>query len=684
MDEPLTDETPIGPQLEIPMPEGDGDASAWNTRIQQAKERQKWHRDAFRWQTNVDRYSSKGGDDQNLDPNIDVLLPKDFSYTEQKKPLLFYQLAEVMVSPTRPDVSPEAASLLQQVLNELFQPSQMNVLSTVHEILTDCLVPAGAGVLKLGYDVVVDASMPEVPLEIRPAGMDPITGLPTPPMVEMVPNIISEKPFAERVSPIDWFYDAGFRLSDWKKCSWQGVRFRMPTHVAAKKYNIPEDDLRRGGRSVSTPSNDQSLAPDREKQAFGGVEGIEIYYYASLFDPAVSDPDVVRCLVFLDGRDEPVYHSNCGLQKVENNRVVGGLRRIPIYPLTLRYVSDMPVPPSDCTMSRVIVDELSRGRSQMIEQRDRNVPMRWANKDRLDPSQVTKIQNGQTQEILLVSGMAPGEEVMGGIAQSAYPQENFNFNSIGERDLNESWALSSANLGIAEQAGRTATELSQRQEGTANRMGSEQAKAELWFTTVAEGLAAIVQQFSDRSQWLKILGPQGEAQWKEWSKQDIQGEFAFTIRPDSAKRIDQAAERKFRLDALNLLINIPGINQPELIKWAAPSLGLNPQTILAPPAPPQPPPTSVSLNIQADQLSPLDPSFAATVEVLKQRGINITIQPAPLAMQEAIQQNGQPQPGAQQPDGPVQAAPGATPINKHAAAETGKLPGAGSAQTRVQ
>jgi len=662
--------------------EGPNSAGAWNTRITDAKELIKYHRERWYWTQNTDRAAGKGGNDPLLPRDV-ALLPKDYSYSEQKKPLLFYQLPEVVLTPARPDVPAGTAQLFAAVLNDMVGPTQMNALPMVNEVLTDILVASGVGICKLGYETYIDPLQPTTQIQTgeQPGAPDPMTGAPImEPMFEEVPNIITEKYFVSRISPNDFLFDVAFRGSDWAKCPWMGWRFRIPEHVAVQRYGIPQDKLKSSAINGQAPTMEQSLAPDREKQRLGGVEGVEIYYKGADFDPEVGDPDLIRCLVFIDGFKEPVKHEDCRCQMVENNRVTAGLRRIPIYPLTLHYVSDMALPPSDCAMSRVLVDEQSRGRTQMWQQRDRNVPLRGVDTTKLTPDALQKILSGQWQEIIPFEGLDNGQVPLFGVPQSAYPQENFNFNNIAERDIQECWGMSGHNLGQQEASGRTATELSLRQQGTETRMATEQARVELWWVSIVEGLAAMLQLNADLPQYARIVGEQGAQQIVEWTKQNIAGEFAFTIRPDSARKIDQTAERKFRLDAMNLMMNIPGINQGELIKWAAPSLGLNPDTLIKPPAPPPPEPPDVSITIRTESLNPFAPEYANVVTLLKARGIDLAPQPT-----QAAPSAPQP-PGAQPPTGagPVQAGAGVPPISKHSALQTGQLPGGGSATTRPQ
>lgn len=685
----MADEQPPPDAIQnLPFAEqGPGSISDWQSKLEQAKKTVKTIADDFAWTKNVERYVTKGL--RSAPSDHTVQLPKDYSYTEQKKPLLFFQLPDVMLSPARPDVTAESAQLFQAVLNHKVSPKEMNCKAAVDECLVDALVPAGIGILKLGYEAFVNPRQKTKPQQVgeQPA-VDPMTGQPQldpmgqpvlEPVIVEVPNIIRERYFGERVSPVDFFWDNSFRGSDWAKCSWMAVRFRMSAAMARTLWGLEDDRAIRHASEGKQPDQYESLAPDRTTQTFGGVEGLEVWYHAVDVDPECGDPDHIRYFVWLDGMPEPIIHQDSPYQDVPDGVVMNGLRRIPIYPFTLRYVSDFPIPPSDCAQSRVIVDELSQGRTQMIQQRDRNLPLRGIDISKYSPDSRQKLVDAGIQEIIPFDGVTAGENPLFGLTNSAFPQENFNFNNYGERDLQECWALSGPNLGVTNTSGRTATELSMAQQGTETRMGSEQTRVEAWWVDFVMGLAALLQKFATETEYVQILGPAGAMQIVGWNNQQIAGEYAFQIRPDSSKRLDQVAERKFRLDTYNLLRNDPLINQEELDRWMMPSLGMNPDKMIKPPQPPQPEPPKISINIGAENLSPLAPEYENVRTVLAERGINLPPRPgSPAALQQGAQPPNGTQPGApgQGAQPPHPGAPGGVaPLNKRAIDMTGQLPG---------
>lgn len=719
---------PVTAKLAIPLPsEGANSLGYWSTQIEQAKEAIKKTRETFGWNVNTERYVGKFHRTAPTKHRVD--LPKDFSYTEQKMALLFFQTPEVVLTAARPDVTADTALLAQSVLNELVGPDQLNAKQTIDEILKDVLVPAGIGIGVIGYDAFVDPQQPTVQMEVgqEPAldasgtpvlepvidpmsglpAFDPTTGMPQmrqtmQPIYEDVPNILREQYSFARVSPVDFLYPASFRGSDWQKAPWIGYKFRLSPHVASQLYGLTPEQARDLGQGAIQPDMDQSLAPDRSIQKLEGVDGVVIWYRAIEVDATVGDPERIRRLVLLNGQT-PITHDDSPFQTINEGRVIEGLKGYPIFPLVLRTVPDSPLPPSDCAMSRVLVDELSEGRTQMLQQRDRNVSLRGVNIDKIAPVEAQKLLNPGIQELIQFSGLDPGEMPIFGLAQSSFPDENFTFNNIGDRDVQECWAISANQLGVSQTAGRTATEISGMAAATESRMEAERIRVLRWWTSVAQGLFTLVQRYAPDPQiariqtpdgqvveqqmgeplFVQVLGPEGAQRLTAWTKQDIQGQFAFHVRPDSSRRIDQAAERKFRVDVFNLLGNDPTLNRQELIRWMAPTLGLDPEKLFLPPQPPKEPEPRISLSLSVSAQDLANPLIAPTViPILQAQGL--LPKDVPMPAPGGGPASGEAVPGSPSPAQPplAQAQGRIPPVNQHQADLTGALPGAGAATSR--
>jgi hypothetical protein len=335
----------------------------------------------------------------------------------------------------------------------------------------------------------------------------------------------------------------------------------------------------------------------------------------------------------------------------------------PIHPLTLRFLPGSAYPVSDVGIARPISEEISLGRTQMIQFRDRALPQRWFDRTNLTPEIVAKLERGELMGNIGVDGN--GKELIGVIALPMFPRDNFEFNEIGNKDLRDTWAIRPATV---ETEGRTATEVRDASAVSDVRLDKERTKFLRWFTTGAAKFASLLQQFKDDAAYVEIVGPDGQKALQAWDRKAVQGEFVFTAKPDSALRLDADVERRQAANLYNLIGRDPNVRRTELLKALLTKHNLDPEKIVVetPPAEPKPEPPKISLALKGEDL--MNPQVLG---ILAQLGIEImppidpmTGQPVPKPPQAPAQAGA---PGAAQPV--QQPHPGAVPtaeaINRH-------------------
>ena len=62
-----------------------------------------------------------------------------------------------------------------------------------------------------------------------------------------------------------------------------------------------------------------------------------------------------------------------------------------------------------------------------------------------------------------------------------------------------------------------------------------------WYARAAEKLGALIQMFADESAYVNITGPDGGKILKEYTKLDIPGKYAFTVKPNATAPVDATA-----------------------------------------------------------------------------------------------------------------------------------------------
>jgi hypothetical protein len=646
------------------------------------------------WKNNVRAYMGKVLDSTPRDHIVNV--PLEYSYVEQKKSQLVFQVPELHLKPKNPQSAP-AVPTFQAAVNHELGPENADAPTLIDEMATDVLLCGIAG-SKIGYAAEIRTR--KVPV-MEPAPPDPMSGMPpidpqtqqpamvqaqrpvtspdgmmqfgpdgqpvTEPAFEDEPYLADEKFFWEEFPTEDLLIPVEFVGSNFDRAAWLGMKFVMDFNQAKKELKLPDDFA----ATIQTPRETLSSEerPNRDGGALKQVEGYEIWYKAAVFatdeDPL---PKQIKQLVLIKGHNKPVKHENSpyqwlgdGQEGRPNDGKLHGMEGFPIHPLTLRFLPGSAYPVSDVGIARPLSEEISLGRTQMVQFRDRSIPQRWFNRDGgMTQETLAKIENGEIMANVGVSGN--GNELMGVIALPTFPRDNYQFNEIGEKDLRDTWAIRPATV---ETEGRTATEVRDATAVSDVRLDKERTKFLRWFTTGGAKFASLLQQFKDDAAYVEIVGADGQKALQAWDRKAIQGEFVFTAKPDSALRLDADVERRQAANLYNLIGRDPNVRRTELLKALLTKHNLDPDKIVVetPPAEPKPEPPKISLALKGEDL--VNPQVLG---ILAQLGIEIMPPIDPMTGQPVPKPPAQPpQAGAAQPmQAPHPgAAPTAEPINRH-------------------
>lgn len=649
---------------------------------------------------NIQRYRAKSLE---VAPSDDtVIVPLDFSYVEQKKAQLFFQTPDVQGEALQPAFEP-AAPIFTAVMNHALGIHGVNAKAAMFEMLTDALCPTGYGVSKIGYQPTVLGTKPvQVGVEPGPPQPGSVLGLaPTPmvPVFEDVPNIVAEKYYWDRFPP-GWFRcPADFRGSDFDKAAWLSMRFEEDYPDGEKGDYKTADDAENMLLVKPSTATGQASTPKRC--------GEEVWYRAAQYDKDAAHPEHIRTFKLYDDDQDalperkdspfqrwvmptqaqpgmpapapqpPLVSYQPGAQPI-------GMPGYPIHVLTLRYLSDAAFPPSDSTMSRQTVDEISEGRTQMFRRRKRALPQTLYDATRVtDPAILAKLESNDNSGMIGVQG-SPGEMFLP-LDKGNFGRDNFAFNDIAQRDLDTTWALG-ANAGVLRSGpGETATKSNQIQSAVDTRLEAERTRVLEYFVKGVAKLAGLYQLFADQDDYVAIVGADGAKQLVAWNKSLIAGKFAFSAKPNSHIRIDAAQSTQQALQAYNQFRKDPNCNEQYLIAEVAQKMGMDPARLYKPSQPPPEEKPTVSWAIKIEDF--YGPGAQVAVEIAKQSGV--VISPAALQAAQTIGALVAAQAAAEQamqaqakPQGQPQAQHGGAasvtePINKHAEQFTGGTPGIG-------
>lgn len=637
---------PPNPMVTIQMTE---DArTKWKGDITRADKRRQIFEPA--WERNLKNYAP---DPTNAEWGSEINPGVDFWQTEQKKDQLFFDTPGIILTP-EPDIDPK---LLPQIakeqagLNRKLGRKGLNAKRLMDQISFDILCPSGMGCSKLGVTRITK----DVPID----PMNPDAGT--------VPVPVYQKIFWERFSTKKVLIPDNFRSTDFDKAPWLGNKFALPTRAGIREFQLPPDF-----KGKSTAANEQVLklpGVPTDETGDDQITGVEIFYRASLYDDDVYHPDHLRQLVFVDGVDDPVVHRDCPYQTFKDGVYQpddpANMPGNPIDISTIRDMSDSAYIPSDCTITRPVVMEMSRYRTQGIDHRDSSNSIRLANEKVFGGDALPKTMKGPHGTFILIpdADFETNRPPVMEVSHPQYSRENFQWQDIFERDLAKITAQSANQTGAQQDHQSSATEVTYVQRSADVRLAAERNRFASEFLRGVAKLHALMKRFETPPGQPPLAG------------------YTYDIKPDSGMHVDAATDRKYALEVYNQLRKDSRVNPEYLLTELAPMLRLDASKLIAPPPPPpKPEPPKISFIVKGEDISPLVPQYANMVEALKEAGVTLT---ATAITPELIQNAALSQP--QKPPSPHEGTPQEAPvISKHSADETGQTPHFGGQAGRVQ
>ena len=616
------------------------------------------------WTTSIDYRRGKPFTSQSDDDQVAVNL--DWSLTKTKQAALFSQVPQVRLS--HHPQSATSGPWLGKFENKLNDTLVIaGVEAAMDECLPDCINASGIGVVMVSFESIsedkevpaIDLSMlpPQMMAQVQATGM--IGGQKVP--MQTVPQIVDRRYVVQRISPSDFLWPLGFTGSNFDNAPWIGRSGRITWAEAMPKFKLKEEEKDKYTGDDKTILD--KLTHDVEKDKIGVdqmVEFDEIFYKEQQYNPESKSYTAIHHLVFLGGKPEPVIDEPWKGQKLDEKAgILIGSMKAPVRVLTTAYITDEAIPPSDSAIGRPQVNEINKCRGQMIKQRERNIPVRWADINRMDPTIMQALMKGTWQSFIPVQG--DGTRVIGEVAKSSHPHEDFKFDEIAKNDLNEEWTIGPNQMGSGAKV-ETKGESSEIANNFQTRVGRERAKVASFFVGIAEVLGSFLCLYEDPAEFGEGFNP-------SYSKA-----LTFSILPDSTVLVDANQ----RLSRLNQFVNTYAKSgfvalEPVLREIAILS-GLDPNTVIKAPDPKPPMEPNVSLRMTGaeDMMNPLllafmiqsgqapKPELIEQAKQLIQSAVTMPLPPAPGGPPPPMGPDGQPLPPP--PGGAPQAPP--TPVGE--------------------
>lgn len=550
------------------------------------------------WTANIDFRRGKQFSSMPDDDTVAVNL--DWSFTKTKQAALFSQIPEVHIahSPESVQAGPWLAAF-ERKLNDTLKKA--GIESTMDEVLPDCINAAGIGIALVSYEALTEPKeVPSIDIATLPPQLQAeamqsgtIGGHPIPTQTINAP--VDKRYTVRRISPADFLWPIDFTGSDFDNAPWLGYTGRMPWAEAQARFGLADED--KDKLITEDRTIEDRLTSDIEKDKVEGDNKVgfdEIFYHTYQYDADAKTFGGIHHLVFLHGRTEPVIDEPWHGQ-IENDQAPGkliGAMKKPVRVLTLTYVSDEDIPPSDSAVGRAQVVELNKGRTHMNKQRARNAPWTWFDVNRLDPAIQTALMRGTWQHAIPVQG--DGSRIIGAVQAPPMHQENFEFDQIAKADLQELWTIGTNQLGGGGGV-ETRGEANVIQSNFQTKVGRERARVASFFVGIAQVLGGLMCLYEDTTEFGQGFDP------------TISEHLSYSIVPDSTVLLDSNQ----RLDKLNNFLNLYAksgwVNLEVVLKEIATLSGLDPNTVIVPPQPQQPEQPNISLRLTGgqDMMNPL-------------------------------------------------------------------------------
>ena len=610
------------------------------------------------WTVSIDYRRGKPFPSQTDEDQVAVNL--DWILTKSKQASLFSQVPKVRLSHP-PESLPKASPWVpkyQSKLNDTLV--EAGIETAMDECLPDCINAAGFGAIVVAYEAITeDRQVPKMDLSQLPPELQSqimttgqLNGQPI--EMETVPYPVDKRYTICRISPSDFLWPINFTGSNFDNAPWIGFSGHLSWAEAVHSFGLKEEDKEKVLGEDKTTMDRLTHDVEREKAESDRRVGFDqIFYKEYKFDENSKSFTTIHHLVFVAGLEDPVIDETWKGQQVGEDGTVIGAQRYPVRVLTLSYLTDEAIPPSDSAIGRPQTNELNKGRTQQIRQRERSLPVRWFDVNRIDPSIQQGLMRGTWQNMIPVQG--DGQRVIGEVARATMPTENFMFDKIAKSDLYDEWGMQFPGQQEGTEESQGDDDQNKSQFNTV--AGRERAKVASFFLGIAEVLGGLMCLYEDASEFGEGFDPA------------ICKLLKYSILADSTVLLS-TSQRLARLNAfVNTYAKSGWVNLEPVLQEIATLTGLDPTIAIKAPDPKPPVEPNISLRLTGveDMLNPL--TLAFLIKSGQAPGQDLIEQAKALIQQavvppQAAQPDGQPLPpgaGSPPPPGPPLPPPGQAP-----------------------
>jgi hypothetical protein len=505
------------------------------------------------WQRMTDLYRGKQFPRTTVTKEDLIVVNLAFSTINVIAPSVSVNHPKIVVSATRPE-NGDRAAFVEAVINYLWRHHDFR--KPFRRAVKDFLI-TGHAWLKVGWKFVEqeralsDTERAELAdeaiLEADAFAMENAAladGLPSDeeiiinvPDTEMV--IVEDQPFVERVSPFDIYIDPEATCIE--DAQWICQRIVRPLDEAKKDKRYKAAARKRLQADGLLYPMFQNRERQEQEQYLLEENRVAIYEYYDIAENTMS--------VFAQSGEEFL------VDPMPMPYAYGQ----PFVMLRNYDVPDYFYPMGDLESIESLQLELDKTRTQLINARKRYARKYLYHERSFGPEGREALESDQDGRLVpVVDENKPLQEVVVPMPQTPLSPEIYNTSAIIEEDINTVSGVSEYARGQMPEIRRTATEASIIADAGNARAADKLAIIEISIGNIARRVIQLMQQFMTGEQMARIAGRGGEDLFITYTREDIIGEFDYTVEGGSTQPINDTIRKQQAVSLLNAMAPLVG------------------------------------------------------------------------------------------------------------------------------
>ena len=505
------------------------------------------------WQRMIDLYRGKQFPRTTVTREDLIVVNLAFSTINVIAPSVSVNHPKIVVSATEQD-NADRATFVEAVVNYLWRHHDFR--KPFRRAVKDFLIN-GHGWLKVGWkfveqertvtEVERDEMVDEAILEAETFAMENAAlagGLPTDEeIIVNVPNtmsvVVEDQPFVERVSPFDIYIDP--EATCMEDAQWICQRIVRPLEEAKKDKRYKAAARRRLTADGILYPMFQNRERQEQEEFLSEEDRVAIYEYYDIASNTMS--------VFSQSGEEFL------VDPIPMPYAYGQ----PFVMLRNYDVPDFFYPMGDLESIESLQLELDKTRTQLINARKRYARKYLYHERSFGPEGREALESDQDGRLVpVVDENKPLQEVVVPMPQTPLSPEVYNTSAIIEEDINTVSGVSEYARGQMPEIRRTATEASIIADAGNARAADKLAIVEISIGQIARRVIQLMQQFMTGEQMARIAGKGGEDLFFTYTREDIIGEFDFTVEGGSTQPVNDTIRKQQAVSLLNAMAPLVG------------------------------------------------------------------------------------------------------------------------------